>query len=78
MTIKVLGSGCPNCKKLEANVRLVLEARGIDAEVQKVTEIADILAYGVSSTPALVIDEQVVLAGRVPSPRQLEGLLVGR
>lgn len=78
MTIKILGSGCPNCRRLEANVRLVLEARGIEAEVEKVTDVAGILAYGVSSTPALVIDEDVVLAGRVPSPRQLEGLLVGR
>ncbi len=76
MTIKVLGSGCPNCKRLEANVRLVLEARGIQADVEKVTDYADILAYGVSSTPALVIDEKVVLAGRVPSPQQLEGILV--
>ncbi|HKI58936.1 MAG TPA: thioredoxin family protein [Trueperaceae bacterium] len=75
MTIKVLGSGCPNCQRLEANVRLVLERKGIQADVEKVTDYAAILAYGVSSTPALVVDEQVVLAGRVPSPRQLEGLL---
>jgi small redox-active disulfide protein 2 len=75
MTIKVLGSGCPNCKKLEANVRRALEAAGIDAVVEKVTSYDAILAYGVSSTPALVVDEHVVLAGRVPSPRQLESLL---
>jgi small redox-active disulfide protein 2 len=78
MTIKVLGPGCPNCQRLEANVRLVLDARGIEADVQKVTDYADILAYGVSSTPALVVDEKVVMAGRVPSPKQLEGLLTGR
>ena len=47
----------------------------IQANVEKVTDYADILAYGVSSTPALVIDEQVVLAGRVPSPQQLETIL---
>ncbi len=75
MTIKVLGSGCPNCQRLEANVRLVLEHKGIEADVEKVTDYAAILAYGVMSTPALVIDEQVVLAGRVPSPQQLEGFL---
>jgi small redox-active disulfide protein 2 len=75
MTIKVLGSGCPNCQRLEANVRLVLDHTGIEAMVEKVTDYGAILAYGVSSTPALVIDEQVVLAGRVPSPRQLERIL---
>jgi len=75
MTIKVLGSGCPNCQRLEANVRLVLDHLGIQASVEKVTDYGAILAYGVGSTPALVIDEQVVLAGRVPSLRQLEGIL---
>jgi small redox-active disulfide protein 2 len=77
MNIKVLGSGCPNCKRLEANVRRALEARGIDATVEKVTDLGEILGYGVSSTPALVIDGRVVLAGRVPSPTQLEGVLAG-
>ncbi len=77
MNIKVLGSGCPNCKRLEANVRRALEARGIEATVEKVTDVGEILGYGVSSTPALVIDGRVVLAGRVPSPTQLEGVLAG-
>ena len=75
MTIKVLGSGCANCRRLEANVRLVLDHKGIRASVEKVTDYAEIVAYGVSSTPALVIDEEVVLAGRVPSPQQLEIIL---
>lgn len=75
MTIKVLGSGCPNCQRLEANVRLVLDRTGIQATVEKVTDYDAILAYGVGSTPALVVDEQVVLAGHVPGPRQLERIL---
>jgi small redox-active disulfide protein 2 len=77
MTIKVLGSGCPNCQRLENNVRLVLENTGMEATVEKVTDYGSILGYGVSSTPALVVDEKVVLAGRVPSPQQLESLLRG-
>ncbi len=75
MTIKVLGSGCPNCQRLEANVRLALASSGIDASVEKVTDVAAILAYGVGSTPALVVDDQVVLSGRVATPHQLERLL---
>ncbi len=77
MTIKVLGSGCPNCQRLESNVRLALENTGMEATVEKVTDYGSILGYGVSSTPALVVDEKVVLAGRVPSPQQLESLLRG-
>lgn len=76
MEIKVLGSGCRNCKTLEANVAKVLERfPDTHATITKVTEYPDILAYGVSSTPALVVNEEVVVTGRVPSPRQLERLL---
>ena len=76
MDIKILGSGCSNCKKLEVNVEKVLaHFPNANATVSKVTEYPDILAYGVSSTPALVVDEQVLAAGRVPSPKQLEQLL---
>ena len=67
MVIKILGSGCANCQKLEVLARTAVEQLGIDAEIVKVTDIADIMAYGVMSTPALVIDEELKLAGRVPS-----------
>jgi small redox-active disulfide protein 2 len=67
MIIKVLGSGCMNCQKLEALATRAIGELGIDAQVLKVTEYPDIMRYGVMSTPALVIDEQLVLAGRVPS-----------
>lgn len=67
MVIKVLGSGCANCHKLEALAKEAAARLGIDAEVVKVTEYPEIMAYGVMSTPALVVDEQLKLAGRVPS-----------
>lgn len=75
MILKVLGPGCANCKRLEAHVRKAVRQLGLDATIEKVEDYPSILAYGVQSTPALVRDEQVVVAGRVPSPRQLAELL---
>lgn len=75
VVIKVLGSGCANCKKLEALAITAVERLGLDAEVVKVTDIQDILAYGVMSTPALVVGEEVRLAGRVPSLDEILALL---
>jgi small redox-active disulfide protein 2 len=71
LTIKVLGSGCANCKKLEAVTRQVVEQMGIQAEVIKVTEYPDIMAYDVMSTPGLVVNEKVVSTGRIPSPAEI-------
>lgn len=65
--IKVLGSGCANCKRLEAETRAALEEAGIAFELTKVTDYADIASYGILSTPGLVMNEQVVSAGRIPS-----------
>jgi small redox-active disulfide protein 2 len=65
--IKVLGSGCPNCRRLEAETRAALDAAGIGYELTKVTGYEDILAYGVISTPALVINERIVSSGRIPA-----------
>jgi len=65
--IKVLGSGCANCKRLEAETRAALEEAGIAFELTKVTDYADIASYGILSTPGLVMNEQVVAAGRIPS-----------
>lgn len=67
MNIKILGSGCSNCKRLEANVRAAVEELGLDATIEKVTDIKDIMKYGVMSTPALVVDEKVKVMGKVPS-----------
>jgi len=65
--IEVLGPGCANCQRLEANARAAITATGVDAEVVHVTDYGDIMARGVLSTPGLVIDDRVVSVGRVPS-----------
>lgn len=75
MVIKVLGSGCANCKKLEAHVKEAVEQLGIEATVEKVEDMKAIVAYGVMRTPALVIDEQVKVMGKVPSVEEIKGLL---
>lgn len=71
LTIKVLGSGCANCKKLEAIARKVVSQMSLEAEVIKVTQYPDILAYNIMSTPGLVINEKVVSAGRIPSEAEI-------
>lgn len=77
MIIKILGSGCPNCKMLEANTRKALEVKGLQADVLKVTDYADISTYGIMRTPGLVIDEKVMSAGRVLSPQEISRILEG-
>jgi small redox-active disulfide protein 2 len=76
VVIKVLGPGCSNCRKLEALVTEAVGQLGIQAEIVKVSEMRDIMAYGVMSTPALVIDEELKLAGRIPSLGQVVDLIV--
>ena len=66
-TIEVLGPGCNNCKRLEANAREAVGMAGVEAEIIKVTDYEEIAAHGVLSTPGLVIDGKVVSAGRIPS-----------
>lgn len=73
--IKILGTGCPKCKKAEQVVRQVVEELGTDAEIIKVEDIQDIMAYDVMRTPAVVIDEKVVLSGRVPNALDVKILL---
>lgn len=75
MIIKILGSGCKKCETLTKNTEEALNEIGKDAEIVKVTELADIVAYGVMSTPALVIDEKVVSAGKVLKPKDIISLL---
>jgi len=76
LTIKVLGSGCANCKKLEALTRQVIEQMAVEAEVIKVTEYPDIMAYNIMSTPGLVINEKVVSFGRIPSAAEVTTFVV--
>jgi small redox-active disulfide protein 2 len=71
LTIKVLGPGCTNCKNVESVVRKAIADLAIEAEVVKVTDYADIMAYKILSTPGLVINENVVCAGRIPTPAEV-------
>ncbi len=75
MIIKVLGPGCTNCITLERVTREAIADLGLEATIEKVTDYATIAGYGVMSTPALVIDDQVVVSGRVPTPTALRELL---
>ena len=75
LTIKVLGSGCANCKKVEAIARQAVANMGVEAEVIKVTEYPDILQYNIMSTPGLVINEKLVSAGKIPSEAQVTSWL---
>lgn len=74
MTIKVLGSGCDKCKKLEANVKEALQSLGIEASVEKIEDFKQIMAFGVMQTPALVIDEKVKSIGKVLSVDDLKNI----
>ena len=71
LQVKILGSGCPNCKKLEAITKKAVGNMGIQAEIVKVTDYADIMSYDVLSTPGLVINEKVVSAGRIPPENEI-------
>ncbi|MDP4266194.1 MAG: thioredoxin family protein [Bacteroidota bacterium] len=75
MEIKILGTGCPKCKTLEKITREVVQQNGINANITKVEDIIDIMKYGVMSTPALVVDEIVVIKGRIPSAEEIKQVL---
>lgn len=75
MIIKVLGSGCNNCVRLEANARKAAEELGLSAEFIKVKDMADIASYGVMRTPGLVVDEKVVSFGKVLSSEEIKPLI---
>ena len=75
MIIKILGTGCNKCEKIEKNLRTALEELNIDATVESVEGLVEIVRYGVMTTPALVIDEKVVSVGKVLSTKDLKKLL---
>jgi small redox-active disulfide protein 2 len=75
MNIKVLGTGCAKCKSLEKVTRKAVEELNLDATVEKIEDIQKIMEYAVMRTPALVIDEKVVLSGQLPKVNELKALI---
>lgn len=69
--VKVLGSGCANCKRLEAMVNKVLRDHGLEAKVEKVTDYADMMRWNIMHTPGLVVDDVLVSSGRIPSEAEI-------
>lgn len=78
MLIKILGSGCAKCNRLEQLTREAVAELGLEATFEHVKEMDKIMAYPIMTTPALVIDEQVMVSGRMPSKDELQGWLKGR
>ena len=74
--IQILGSGCPSCAKLAANAEAAAKELGIEYDLEKVTDINDIVAFGVMMTPALVIDGEVKVVGKVPDAKAIKDMLV--
>ena len=75
LNIKVLGPGCANCVNLEKQARQAVEQLGLDATIEKVTDYTEIAGYGIMRTPGLVVDEQVLVSGRVPKAAEIAQLL---
>lgn len=73
--LQILGAGCPKCQKLTEHAEKAAQALGIDYELEKVTEIDQIMSYGVMVTPALVVDGAVKVVGKVPSVEQLKAVI---
>ncbi len=70
-TIKVLGSGCKNCETTANLIKIAAEQAGVEINLEKVTDMAEIMSYGIMSTPGVVVDEKVVHAGGLPGPDQI-------
>jgi len=74
--VQVLGTGCPKCEKLRKNAEEAVKSAGIEARVEKVSDINAIIGFGVMMTPALAIDGEVKVVGKVPSPEDIKKLLI--
>ena len=72
MNIKILGTGCPKCKQLESNAKKAVEELKIKVDIEKVTDVGEIVDYGVMSTPAIVIDDKVKASGRIPTTEEIK------
>ncbi len=77
MKISILGTGCPKCKKLAENAEAAAQGAGVEYQLEKVTDIKDIMAYGVMMTPALAIDGKVVATGKVLGAEEIKPFLTG-
>jgi len=75
MKLQILGTGCPKCKKLAENAEAAAQALELDCEIEKVTDINEIMKFGVMMTPALAIDGQVKVVGKVPGPDEIKQML---
>ncbi|HOK80362.1 MAG TPA: thioredoxin family protein [bacterium] len=73
--IQILGTGCPKCKKLAENAEMAAKELGIEYEIEKITNINDIMNFGVMMTPALAIDGEVKTSGRIPSVDEIKNML---
>ena len=73
--LSVLGTGCPKCQKLAANAEAAAEALGIEYTIEKITDINEIMKFGVMMTPALAVDGEVKVVGKVPDPAAIQGML---
>jgi small redox-active disulfide protein 2 len=73
--LQILGTGCPKCKKLAENAEVAAKALGIDYEIEKVTDINEIMKFGVMMTPALAVDGEVKVVGKVPEPEAIKDML---
>jgi small redox-active disulfide protein 2 len=73
--VQILGTGCPKCKKLAENTETAAKALGVECAIEKVTDINEIMKFGVMMTPALAIDGQVKVVGKVPSPDEIKKML---
>jgi small redox-active disulfide protein 2 len=73
--VQVLGTGCPKCHKLAENAAAAVQALDLDYEIEKVTDINDIMKFGVMLTPALAIDGKVKVVGKVPTPDEIKQML---
>jgi len=75
MKIQILGIGCPKCKQTEANAKEALKNLGLDAEIEKITDVNEIADFGVMATPALAVDGTVKFLGKIPSVKEVEEVL---
>ena len=74
--LQILGTGCPKCKKLAENTEAAAKKLGIEYEIEKVTDINEIMKFGVMMTPALAVDGEVKVVGKVPDPDAIKAMLV--